>query len=147
MAASADRAASARRVRTHNTMAKQVEVRLRVPNMKVRALDENGYPIDHSSVRFRKVIEVPAIPKAEEPLELTTSSGRVAAGARGQGRLERGQGPVRALLPVRQSVDHARRISGAGGRPRVAAEAPARIAARLQRDYAASARFFVLARW
>jgi hypothetical protein len=57
-------------------MAKQVEVRLRVPNMKVRALDENGYPIDHSSVRFRKVIEVPAIPKAEEMLDLQTSSGR-----------------------------------------------------------------------
>jgi hypothetical protein len=57
-------------------MSKQVEVRLRVPNMKVRALDENGYPIDHSSVRFRKVIDVPAIPKAEETLELTTSSGR-----------------------------------------------------------------------
>ena len=34
-----------------------VEVRLRVPNMKVRALDENGYPIDHASMRFRKVIE------------------------------------------------------------------------------------------
>ena len=44
--------------------------------MKVRALDENGYPIDHSSVRFRKVIEVPAIPKPEEMLELTTASGR-----------------------------------------------------------------------
>jgi hypothetical protein len=57
-------------------MAKQVEVRLRVPNMKVRALDENGYPIDHSSVRFRKVIEVPAIPKAEEMLDLQTTSGR-----------------------------------------------------------------------
>jgi hypothetical protein len=45
-----------------------VEVRLRVPNMKVRALDENGYPIDHSSMRF---------PKPEEMLELTTQSGRV----------------------------------------------------------------------
>lgn len=44
--------------------------------MKVRALDENGYPIDHSSVRFRKVLDVPAIPKAEEPLELATRSGR-----------------------------------------------------------------------
>jgi len=54
----------------------EVEVRLRVPNMKVRALDENGYPIDHASMRFRKVIEVPKIPKAEEPIELTTRSGR-----------------------------------------------------------------------
>jgi len=54
-----------------------VEVRLRVPNMKVRALDEKGYPIDHSSMRFRKVIQVPKIPKAEETLDLSTSSGRV----------------------------------------------------------------------
>lgn len=45
--------------------------------MKVRALDENGYPIDHSAFRFRKVIEMPRIPKPEEPLELTTGSGRV----------------------------------------------------------------------
>jgi hypothetical protein len=58
-------------------MAMEVEVRLRVPNMKVRALDENGYPIDHSSVRFRKVLELPKVPKPEEPLELMTSSGRV----------------------------------------------------------------------
>ena len=54
-----------------------VEVRLRVPNMKVRALDENGYPIDHSSMRFRKVVDVPKIPKPEEMLDLTTQSGRV----------------------------------------------------------------------
>ena len=53
-----------------------VEVRLPVPNMKVRALDENGYPIDHASMRFRKVIEVPKIPKADEMLDLATSSGR-----------------------------------------------------------------------
>lgn len=53
------------------------EVRLRVPNMKVRALDENGYPIDHGSMRFRTVIEVPKIPKPEEALELATRSGRI----------------------------------------------------------------------
>lgn len=44
--------------------------------MKVRALDPNGYPIDHSSMRFRKVIEVPRIPRAGDVLELTTNSGR-----------------------------------------------------------------------
>ena len=54
----------------------EVEVRLRVPNMKNRALDENGYPIDHSAMRFRKVIEVPKIPKAEETIELATRSGK-----------------------------------------------------------------------
>ncbi len=54
-----------------------VEIRLRVPNMKVRALDEKGYPIDHSSMRFRKVVQVAKIPKAEETLDLSTNSGRV----------------------------------------------------------------------
>jgi hypothetical protein len=42
--------------------------------MKVRVLDENGYPIDHSSMRFRKVLEVPKIPKPDDTLDL---SGRV----------------------------------------------------------------------
>jgi len=57
-------------------MSKEVEVSLRIPNMKVRALDGQGYPIDHSSVRFRKVVSVPAIPKPGESLQLTTVSGR-----------------------------------------------------------------------
>jgi hypothetical protein len=56
-------------------MSREVEVSLRVPNMKVRALDENGYPIDHASVRFRKMISVPSIPKPDETLQLTTRSG------------------------------------------------------------------------
>jgi len=58
-------------------MSQPVEIRLRVPNMKVRALDESGYPIDHSAMRFRKVIDVEKLPKPEEPIELSTSSGRV----------------------------------------------------------------------
>jgi len=57
-------------------MSREVEVSLRVPNMKVRALDENGYPIDHAQVRFKKLIQVPAIPKPEETIELTTRTGR-----------------------------------------------------------------------
>lgn len=56
-------------------MAMEVEVSLRVPNMKVRALDENGYPIDHSAVRFKKLITVEKIPKPGDSLQLT-SSGR-----------------------------------------------------------------------
>lgn len=43
--------------------------------MKVRALDENGYPIDHSTVRFKKMMSVPKVPKAGESLALA-SSGR-----------------------------------------------------------------------
>ena len=58
-------------------MSREVEIRLRVPNMKVRALDENGYPIDHSAVRFRKVILVPAIPKPGDALELSALSGAI----------------------------------------------------------------------
>jgi len=54
----------------------RAEVRLRVPNMKVRALDPKGYPIDHSSMRFRKVIEIPSFPRVKDVLELATSSGR-----------------------------------------------------------------------
>jgi hypothetical protein len=58
-------------------MSREVEIRLRVPNMKVRALDENGYPIDHSAVRFRKVILVPAIPKPGDALDLIALSGAI----------------------------------------------------------------------
>ena len=57
-------------------MSREVEVSLRVPNMKVRVLDETGYPIDHANVRFRKMIQVESIPKPEEPLQLTTRSGK-----------------------------------------------------------------------
>ena len=54
----------------------RAEVRLRVPNMKVRALDPNGYPIDHSSMRFRSVIDIPKFPHTGDMLVLSTSSGR-----------------------------------------------------------------------
>lgn len=54
-------------------MAMEVEVSLRVPNMKARALDENGYPIDHGAVRFKKLITVEKIPKAGDALPLTSS--------------------------------------------------------------------------
>src|SRR5262245_31086995 len=57
-------------------MSMPVEVRLRVPNMKVRALDENGYPIDHASMRFRKVIEVLKKQTPYEMLDLQTNSGK-----------------------------------------------------------------------
>ena len=57
-------------------MAQQIEVSLRIPNTKVRALDAQGYPIDHATVRFKKVIPVEAIPKPGETLELLTASGR-----------------------------------------------------------------------
>lgn len=55
----------------------RAEVRLRVPNMKDRVKNADGYPIDHGEMRFRKLIEVPGIPHAGDRVELTTRSGRV----------------------------------------------------------------------
>ena len=54
-------------------MEQEIEVNLRIPNMKVRTLDENGYPIDHSTIRFKKVMQVPAIPKVGQSLQLSAS--------------------------------------------------------------------------
>jgi hypothetical protein len=45
--------------------------------MKERAKNAAGYPIDHSEMRFRKIIEVPGIPHAGDKVELATQSGRV----------------------------------------------------------------------
>jgi hypothetical protein len=52
-----------------------VEVNLRIPRVKNPQLDENGYPIDHSTIRFIKPYQVPAIPKPGELLPLTTTAG------------------------------------------------------------------------
>ena len=54
-----------------------VEVNLRIPKVKAPSLDENGYPIGNSTVRFAKMIKVESIPKPGESLQLTISSGRV----------------------------------------------------------------------
>jgi hypothetical protein len=56
-------------------MAREVEISLRVPNMKVRALDKSGNTIDHASVRFKKMVTLPAMPKLGDTLLLTTSAG------------------------------------------------------------------------
>jgi hypothetical protein len=56
-------------------MSKPIEVRLRIPkNNKAPLLDDGGYPLDMASVRFRKVMSVPAIPKSGETIELTAGS-------------------------------------------------------------------------
>jgi len=55
----------------------RAEVRLRVPNMKNRVKNAEGYPIDHAEMRFRKIIEVDEIPHAGDLLALSTSRGRV----------------------------------------------------------------------
>ena len=55
----------------------RAEVRLRVPNMKNRVKNAEGYPIDHSEMRFRKVVEIPTFPRVGEMLSLETRSGRI----------------------------------------------------------------------
>jgi hypothetical protein len=54
-------------------MEQMIEVNLRIPNMKVRMLDENGYPIDHSTIRFKRTMQVPAIPQVGQSLHLSAS--------------------------------------------------------------------------
>jgi hypothetical protein len=53
----------------------QAEIRLRVPNMKARAMDPKGNPIDHHSMRFRRVIEIPRFPHVGDTVDLPTSAG------------------------------------------------------------------------
>ncbi len=52
-----------------------VEANLKIPRVKTPIKDENGYPVDSGSVRFRKPIDVSAIPKAGDMLKLETASG------------------------------------------------------------------------
>jgi hypothetical protein len=56
-------------------MPMDVEINLKIPRVKTPVLDEKGYPIDNGSVRFTKLIQVPALPKPGASLQLTTSSG------------------------------------------------------------------------
>jgi hypothetical protein len=56
-------------------MSIDVEVNLAIPRIKNPILGENGYPIDNGTVRFTKLIQVPAIPQPGTPLRLSTSAG------------------------------------------------------------------------
>jgi hypothetical protein len=53
----------------------EVEVNLAIPRIKNPIMGENGYPIDNGSVRFTKMIQVPAIPQPGAVLQLSTSAG------------------------------------------------------------------------
>ena len=44
--------------------------------MKERARDAKGYPINHQEMRFRRLVDVSALPKPEEVLQLPTQSGQ-----------------------------------------------------------------------
>jgi hypothetical protein len=52
-----------------------VEVNLAIPRIKNPILGQNGYPIDNGTVRFTKIISVPAIPQPGALLQLSTSAG------------------------------------------------------------------------
>jgi len=53
----------------------EIEVNLAIPRIKNPIMGENGYPIDNGSVRFTKMIHVPAILQPGSVLQLSTSSG------------------------------------------------------------------------
>ncbi len=53
----------------------EVEVNLAIPRIKNPILGENGYPIDNGSIRFTKMIQVPAIPQPGTVLQMSTSAG------------------------------------------------------------------------
>jgi len=52
-----------------------VEVNLKIPSLTIRAADAAVKRIDNQSVRFKKRIVVPAIPKPGDPLQVTARSG------------------------------------------------------------------------
>jgi hypothetical protein len=47
-----------------------VEINLRIPRLTIRAANAPDKVIDNSVVRFTRLAQVPAIPKAGEPLQL-----------------------------------------------------------------------------
>src|SRR5260221_1649031 len=51
-----------------------VEANPKIPRVKIPVKDEHGYPVDSGAVRFRKPVEVEAIPKSDEALQLKTAS-------------------------------------------------------------------------
>jgi len=52
-----------------------VEANMRIPGLTVRSPDQPVRVINNSSIRFTKLIEVPAIPKPGDSLDVTISSG------------------------------------------------------------------------
>ena|SRR5438128_2289861 len=56
-------------------MSIQVEVNLRIPTIKNPVKDSSGYPISNAAVRFIKTMEVSALPKPGEVIELSTTHG------------------------------------------------------------------------
>jgi hypothetical protein len=56
-------------------MEMDVEIELRIPTLMVKNEDNTPAKVDNTSVRFRKVIQVPAFPPPGSTLQLDTNSG------------------------------------------------------------------------
>ena len=55
----------------------EVEINLRIPNVKDPARDASGYPIVNADVRFIRVVSLAVVPKEGSTLELQTHDGLV----------------------------------------------------------------------
>ena len=55
-----------------HTLPIEIEVVLRVPNIKNRALGKDGYSIDNGAVRYIKRISVDTMPQVGDSIPLTT---------------------------------------------------------------------------
>ena len=53
--------------------AQRVEINLRIPQVKEPVTDASGYPINNHDVRFIKRMEVDALPRPGERIQLTAS--------------------------------------------------------------------------
>jgi hypothetical protein len=52
-------------------MACTVEINMRIPSLTLKTRDQPDQVINNADVRFAKLIDVPAVPKAGETLEVT----------------------------------------------------------------------------
>ena len=55
----------------------EVEINLRIPNVKDPSRDAAGYPIANADVRFIRVVSLAVLPKEGSTLDLQTSHGIV----------------------------------------------------------------------
>ena len=88
----------------------EVEVNLAIPRIKNPVLGENGYPIDNGSIRFTKLIHVPAIPQPGAVLQLSTSAGHEFGCTVTRAEWNEERSMFVALLQVFESI-HSRRTT------------------------------------
>ena len=57
-------------------MSMEVEVSLKIPTLTLRLPNQPDKRVDNASVRFKKLVELPAIPKPDTSLQMTTAAGQ-----------------------------------------------------------------------